>query len=151
MQICLRSLELVSGSMMVPQPCNQLRVATRTSLTLTDPCCACPRGAPRQDFENQHSKKTGVSSWGCGRARKVFSSFSLASAFQSCWAFLLFLSSPADAGDVFRGGHSQEVLFHYPRCCAFWAERGRSPHWDVPGPPAVPELKGPMFVNTTNS
>lgn len=68
-----------------------------------------------------------------------------------CWAFPLFLSSPAHAGDVFRGGHSQEVLFHYPRCCAFWAERGCSPHWDVPGPPPVPELKGPVFANTTNS
>lgn len=88
---------------------------------------------------------------GCGRAQKylLFASCVLFS--KLCWAFPLFLSPPADAGDVFRGGHSQEVLFHYPRCCAFWAERGCSPHWDVPGPPAVPELKGPMFATTTNS
>lgn len=83
-QICLRLFELVSGSVMVPQPCKQLRagIATRTSLTLADMCCACPRGAPRWDFENQHSKNTGVSSWGCGRVQKVLSPFRLASAFQ---------------------------------------------------------------------
>lgn len=78
--------------------------------------------------------------------------FCLPLAFQrALLSFLLLFPSAANAGDVFRGGHSQEVLFHYPRCCAFWAERGRSPHRDVPGPPAVPELKSPMFVTTTTT
>lgn len=79
------------------------------------------------------------------------SPFSLPPASQ--WAVLMcapLLCPAAHAGDVFRGGHSQEVLLHDPRCCAVWAEGGCSAHRDVPGAAAVPGLRELCLTTPTS-